>query len=136
LFKEDEHGVWMRAEVSGTIWGREGYEAIDSGIVAEMSFGFRVSREGQEWIEEENEDGSILDIRKIKKFSDLPDFSPVSEPAYPTTEVYARSKELICRDKPESESSEDGPSPEDEVKVTPTEVLRQKLDLIEKEMNL
>lgn len=133
--KEDDHGVWMRADVSGTVWGREGYEAIDSGIVAEMSFGFRVAREGQEWTEEENEDGSVLDIRKIKQFSDIPDFSPVSEPAYPTTEVYARSKDLICRDKPEPSPEDNGTSPEDDVTVTPTEILRQKINLKEKEMS-
>ncbi len=130
--KEDEHGVFMRAEVQGTVWGREGYEAIQCGIVNQMSFAFTVTREHEEWTRELNADGSLLEVRTINEFDLISDFSPVSQPAYPTTEVYARSKEVICRNRPESETSEDG-SPAGELTQTPTAVLRKLLNLREKE---
>ena len=128
--QEDENGVWMRAEVQGTVWGREGYEAIQSKIVDQMSFAFRVDREGEEWTTETDEEGKTVDLRTIKKFEDIFDFSPVSEPAYTTTEVYARSKEMICRNKPESGAPDEGPSAE-EITQTPTEILREKIRLKE-----
>lgn len=129
---EDDHGVFMRAEVSKTVWGREGYEAIDSGLVNQMSFGFKVLRGQDEWASEEGEDGSVVDVRTIKEFDSLPDFSPVCQPAYPTTEVYARSKELILRNRPEPEASGDG-TPSGGECGTPVSVLREKLDLLQKE---
>lgn len=129
---EDEHGVFMRAEVQGTVWGREGYEAIKSGIVNQMSFAFKVDRGQDEWTSEENEDGSVVDVRTIKEFELIPDFSPVCQPAYPTTEVYARSKELILRNRPEPEASGEG-APAGGERSTPLTVLREKLDLLQKE---
>lgn len=125
---EDENGVWMRAEVSGSVWGRAGYEAIKSKLVDQMSFGFRVARE--DWTVEKGADGSVLEIRTIKEFADIPDFSPVTEPAYPTTEVYARSKEVICRNKPESRAPDKATSTE-EITQTPIEILRKKIRLEE-----
>ncbi len=132
---EDEHGVFIRAEVQGTVWGRDGYEAIMSGIVNQMSFGFKVARGQDEWSIEENEDGSILDIRTIKEFSELPDFSPVCQPAYPTTEVYARSKELICRNQPKPETSGEAAPTGAEPGETPISILRDQLYLYEQEHN-
>ncbi len=129
---EDEHGVFIRAEVQGTVWGRDGYEAIRSGIVNQMSFAFKVIRGQDEWSVEENEDGSILDIRTIKEFDLIPDFSPVCQPAYPTTEVYARSKELICRNQPESETSDEAP-PTGADPVTPISILQEQISVYEKE---
>ncbi len=109
---EDENGVFMRAEVSGSEWGRMGHEAIKSGLVDQMSFGFFVERDGQEWsTETDKETGAVVDVRSITKFSAIPDFSPVSQPAYPTTEIQARSKDLALQDKPESSTEEeDAPS--------------------------
>jgi HK97 family phage prohead protease len=127
---EDEHGVWMRAEVSGSVWGREGHEAIKNKLVDQMSFAFRVTQEGESWDTEKNEDGSVLEVRTIKKFEDILDFSPVTEPAYPTTEVYARSKEVICRNKPDSGAPDEGSSAE-ELTQTPTEILREQIRLKE-----
>ena len=34
--KEDDHGVFIRADVSGTRWGRDGYESVKNGITEEM----------------------------------------------------------------------------------------------------
>lgn len=127
---EDEKGVFMRAEVQGSVWGREGYEAIKSKLVDQMSFAFSVEQDGETWVTEEGENGSVTDIRTIKKIKNLYDFSPVTEPAYETTEVYARSKEVICRNKPESEASDKGTPSGDSVQ-TPISVLREKLKIRE-----
>lgn len=100
--KEDDNGVFMRAEVSGSEWGRRGHEAIKNGLVDQMSFGFFVESDGQEWATETDEEtGASVDVRTIVKFAGIPDFSPVSEPAYPTTEIQARSKDRALQDKPE-----------------------------------
>ena len=130
---EDDHGVHIRAEVSGSVWGRDGYEAIKNGLVDQMSFGFRVVVDGEGWTRETNPDGSTVEVRTISKFDAILDFSPVSNPAYPTTEVYARSKDVICRNKPTPEASGSAPSAEGSVQQTPTEILRQKINLKEKE---
>lgn len=119
---EDDNGVFMRAEVSGSEWGRRGYEAVKNGLVDQMSFGFFVDRDGQEWeTETDAETGSSVDVRTITKFAGIPDFSPVSEPAYPTTEIQARSRDLALQDKPEP--STEG---EDAATVAEAEALRNK----------
>lgn len=106
---EDEKGVFMRAEVSGSEWGRRGHEAIKNKLVDQMSFGFTVDRDGQEWTTETDpETGAVVDVRTITKFSSIPDFSPVSEPAYSTTEIQARSRDLALQDKPESPAGDEG----------------------------
>ncbi len=107
--EEDENGVFMRAEVSGSEWGRRGHEAIKNKLVDQMSFGFTVDRDGQEWTTEtDSETGAVVDVRTIIKFSSIPDFSPVSEPAYTTTEIQARSRDLALKDKPEPPAGGDG----------------------------
>lgn len=103
---EDKTGVFMRADVSGTVWGRDGYEAIESKLVDQMSFAFRVDPLGESWHKEEI-DGKIYDVREITLFSALPDFSPVSYPAYEGTDVQARAMELALRNRPKPEASGD-----------------------------
>jgi len=102
--KEDEKGVFIRADVSKTIWGRSGYEAIKNGIIDQMSFAFDVEQD--HWFHEKVGDGEDeIEIREILEFAELYDYSPVSYPAYEDTVVQARSKELALRNKPKPEAS-------------------------------
>jgi HK97 family phage prohead protease len=102
--KEDDKGVFIRANVSKTIWGRNGYEAIDAGLVDKMSFAFDIKQDA--WTIKEV-DGVELDVREIVEFDMIYDYSPVTYPAYKDTKVVARSKELALRNKPKSEVSDD-----------------------------
>jgi HK97 family phage prohead protease len=96
--KEDEKGVSIKADVSKTIWGRNGFEAIKNGVIDKMSFAFTINHDNWTNIEA---DGVILDVREILEFREIYDYSPVSYPAYEDTFVIARSKELALRNKPD-----------------------------------
>jgi len=102
--KEDEKGVFIRADVSKTIWGRQGYEAIKNGIIDKMSFAFDMKRDGEKWTDKEV-DGVMIEVREIFEFWTIYDYSPVSYPAYEQTLVTARSKELALRNRPKPEAS-------------------------------
>ena len=95
--REDINGVYIQADVSGTAWGREGFEAIKSGLVDKMSFGFHVEEDG--YIEERFiENGKRCCKRSIKKLERIVDFSPVTYPAYPDTDIQARDIDGIQKD--------------------------------------
>jgi len=95
--REDLNGVYIEADVSGTVWGRDGYEAIDSGLVDKMSFGFYVNEDG--YTEERFvENGKRCCRRSIKKLDRVIDFSPVTYPAYQDTDVQARDVEGIQKE--------------------------------------
>ena len=102
--KEDEKGIFIRADVSKSIWGRNGYEAIKNGIIDKMSFAFDVDLDGVRWSVDEIE-GVKIETREILRFANIYDYSPVSYPAYKQTIVSARCKELALRDRPEPEAS-------------------------------
>jgi len=102
--REDDKGVFIRADVSKSVWGRDGYEAIENGIIDKMSFAFDIARGGDNWFWEEI-DSIEFEIREIIKFQELYDYSPVSYPAYNDTEVVARSKALAMRNRTEPEAS-------------------------------
>lgn len=105
--EEDEHGVRIRADVSKTIWGRNGYEAIQANLINRMSFAFDVAAEGDRWFVEEIE-GIKIETREILSFGQLYDYSPVSYPAYKETVVMARCKSLALRYRPDPGSPGDG----------------------------
>lgn len=82
--REDDHGLAFEMDLSSTIsWVRDSYEAIRSGLVGKMSFGFSVIDD--EWSTEGKKT-----IRSIKNL-DLYEVSPVAFPAYEGTEAEARS---------------------------------------------
>lgn len=83
----DEVGGWVEADLGGSQRGRETYEAIQSGLIDRMSFGFIIADDGFEW--EEDEDGVIHSrITKVRKLFDT---SCVTWPANPSTDISARS---------------------------------------------
>ncbi len=96
--KEDEHGVWIRAEVSKTFWGRNGYEAIQNGLVDKMSFAFDIESDSWSW---KDFDGVKIEVREIKKLAMIYDYSAVTFPAYEDTEVTARGRRLALRNRSE-----------------------------------
>lgn len=84
----DDHGLKVRADLSGTEIGRQLYEEIRGGYTTKMSFGFTVNSD--ELAKEETE--SLMTItRTITGIKKLYDVSAVSLPANDATEISARN---------------------------------------------
>ena len=84
----DEHGLKIRADLSGTQIGRQLYEEIKGGYTNKMSFGFTVSSD--ESTEVRDDEKTVL-TRTITGIRKLYDVSAVSLPANNATEISARS---------------------------------------------
>lgn len=84
----DDHGLHVRADLSGTEIGRQLYQEIRGGYTTKMSFGFTVEADKLEKSESENLMTVTRTITGIKK---LYDCSAVSLPANDTTAIYARN---------------------------------------------
>lgn len=82
--KETDSGVEIEADPPNTQFANDLMVAIERGDVQDMSFGFTV--DDDVW---ETKDGK--DIRTIKKFRELFDFSYVAYPAYSDTTVALRN---------------------------------------------
>jgi len=85
----DDHGLKIRADLSGTTIGRQLYEEIVGGYTDKMSFGFKVAEDKRTRGKDEN--GKITVLRTIRKIGKLYDVSAVSLPANDATEISARS---------------------------------------------
>ena len=85
----DDHGLKIRADLSGTTIGRQLYEEIVGGYTDKMSFGFRVAEDQRTRAKDEN--GKTTVLRTIRKIGKLYDVSAVSLPANDATEISARS---------------------------------------------
>lgn len=82
---EDEKGLSVRISPPDSIWANDLLESIKRGDIDQMSFGFTVSDAGQKWQRSGGEIvRTLLDVQ-------LFDVSPVTYPAYPQTDVSARS---------------------------------------------
>lgn len=88
--KTDDHGLFIRADLSGTEAGRQLYEEIKGGYTTKMSFGFTV-REDERAITENEETGETKVLRTITDISKLYDVSAVSLPANPATSISSRT---------------------------------------------
>ena len=86
----DDHGLHIRADLSGTEIGRQLYEEIKGGYTTKMSFGFTVKKSVRE-IEENEETGMTKVLRTITDISKLYDVSAVSLPANPATSISSRN---------------------------------------------
>ncbi len=82
---EDEKGLSVRISPPDSIWANDLLESIKRGDIDQMSFGFSVSDTGQKW---QRSGGEI--VRTLLEV-ELFDVSPVTYPAYPQTDVSARS---------------------------------------------
>lgn len=87
--RQDEKGLYIEADLSGTEIGRELYEEIRGGYTNKMSFGFTV--DSDTWEESEGEDGVTRSLRTINKVGKLYDVSAVSIPANDATVISARA---------------------------------------------
>lgn len=85
---EDEIGLFVRIEPPDTQLGRDVLSSIRRKDITQMSFAFTVAEDGETWFEDEYHNV----IRTIKKVERLYDVSPVTFPAYPQTDVSARSE--------------------------------------------
>lgn len=85
----DEHGLRIRADLSGTEIGRQLFEEINGGYTNKMSFGFTVAGENRK--RSKDAEGNTILLRTITKIGKLFDVSAVSMPANDATEISARS---------------------------------------------
>jgi len=83
--KEDERGLYERIIPPDTQAARDLITSIERGDINQMSFGFTVEEE--KWDTVEGID--VRELRKVKLF----DVSPVTFPAYPSTDVGVRAME-------------------------------------------
>ena len=84
----DDHGLHVRADLSGTEIGRQLYEEIKGGYTSKMSFGFTVSSDERTT---RTVDGKEEILRTITGIRKLYDVSAVSLPANNATEISARA---------------------------------------------
>jgi len=105
--KEDDKGVFIRADLSKSSRGPGVYEDIKNGLIDKMSFAFTVERDSWE-----------DDLRTVEEFSEIFDYSPVTYPAYQQTEIVARSADEALRNKPDPSTEEEGPSTEETAEPT------------------
>lgn len=82
--ERDAHGLKVRAQLGGSQAGRDLYEAIASGLIDKMSWGFTIADDGWEW----DPESRTATITKVSKVFDV---SAVSIPADQDTEIFARS---------------------------------------------
>ena len=78
----NEHGLYVRADLSSTEASRQMYESIKAGLVTQMSWAFTVEEESYN---DKTRTRTILKVRKVY------DVSAVSIPANPNTDISARS---------------------------------------------
>lgn len=81
---EDEIGLRFELDLANTTLGNDTYETVKRGDVDGVSFGFQMVKE--EW-DESDPDNVVRSVTKAR----LLEISPVAFPAYPDSQVSARS---------------------------------------------
>jgi HK97 family phage prohead protease len=133
----DDTGLFTDIDVAPTTAGNDLVILVKRGDVDQMSFAFDVLKE--EWNEEDPQNP----IRTLKEVR-LRDISPVTYPAYPTTDISARSAESVLTEHrkatPPTKAIEPSQEGHSEPIVPPTpdyvsanESLRKRLALLELE---
>jgi HK97 family phage prohead protease len=88
--REDPKGLRVYAELVPTTQAQDLRLLVKTGVVSQMSFGFRIRPNGSDVWEEV--DGEL--VRTIVSFGELFDVSAVTFPAYPQTDAAMRSRVL------------------------------------------
>ena len=84
---ETENGVEMSAEIVNTTYGRDAFELMNSGLVGNMSFGFRCLKDS--W--SRDKDGVL--VRTVKDMS-ISEVSCLQNPAYEDSEISTRGEDV------------------------------------------
>ncbi len=79
--KEDAHGLLVEIHPPETQWAKDDVETVRRGDVNQMSFAFRVIR--CIWVDHEEDNSETREILEVRLY----EVSPVTFPAYPTTEI-------------------------------------------------
>lgn len=82
---EDARGLAVEIDAPDTQWARDLLVSLKRGDVNQMSFGFSLRPNGQDWAKDDS--GQV--VRTLKRLR-LYDVSPVTYPAYPQTDVGVR----------------------------------------------
>lgn len=81
---EDDHGLKIEIDPPDTTWARDLMVSMERGDVDQMSFAFRVRKDGSEWTEKDGlVERELIDVM-------LYDVSVVTFPAYPQTIAQVR----------------------------------------------
>lgn len=87
---KDDKGLLIRAELIDTQSNQDIYKSIQEGLIDGMSFCFSVADKGDTWTY--GDDETYREVTNIKKLYDV---SVVDTPFYDSTNVFARSFELL-----------------------------------------
>jgi HK97 family phage prohead protease len=98
---EDDVGLHFEIDIPDTTWGEDAYKTIKRGDVDGVSFAFRML--GEEW-DESDPDNVVRTVTKAK----IAEVSPTPNPAYPQSEVQARSVEESYKAFKEAQSGKPG----------------------------
>lgn len=89
--KITEEGLWFRAKIVPTTYGRDVYENLKHKNVISCSFGFEIDKDGDSVRFDKESNIYRRTLNKIKKISEI---TLTSMPAYKATTVSVRSVEL------------------------------------------
>ena len=91
--REDERGLFFRAELVNTSIGRDAAELVRTGHIDSMSFGFSMVDGKDEWSRVAGED-----YRRITELGDILEVSIVSRAAYAATDAHTAAREAAERE--------------------------------------
>lgn len=95
-YTRDDKGVYFEFEAPDTVDGDKALALVRSGDLSGCSFAFTI----KDWdtyanTESRTEGEKIIVLSKIREIAEIRDFTIAADPAYPTTEVKARCRELL-----------------------------------------
>ena len=90
---ENETGLAIEIDPPDTTCSRDLQVSMQRGDVKEMSFAFSIADDGEEWTRDPDESGNWT--RTISKIERVYDVSPVTYPAYPSTDIAMRSLDAV-----------------------------------------
>lgn len=90
LDKDDDKGLYIRADLSGTDIGKQLYQEIKGGYTNKMSFGFTIER-SSDLRQIESDEADEVYVYTIEKVGKLYDVSAVSLPQNDFTSISARN---------------------------------------------
>lgn len=88
------NGLMIVADLNGTELGRQVYDEIKGGYTDKMSMGFKVDISADVWTRAED-NGKVVEERRVNSILKLYDVSAVSIPANPGTSIEARSIDAL-----------------------------------------